>query len=55
MTRLTIHTRTLIVDISHALLLSLSLVSTVLNSLCGGACQLEIISAPNDDVYSGSF
>ena len=29
------------------------IVSTVLNSLCGGACQLEIISTTNDDVYSG--
>jgi len=27
----------------------------VSNSLCGGAYQLENISAPNDDVYSGSF
>jgi len=25
------------------------------NSLCGGACRLEIISTPNDDVYTGNF
>ena len=25
------------------------------NSLCGGTCRLEIIRAPNDDVYSGVF
>jgi len=58
MTQFTTPTRTQIIDIPHAMLLSSSsyhLVSTVLNSLCGGACQLEIISTPNDDMYSGSF
>ena len=45
-----VNTRTLIIDIPHAMLLSL-----ILNSLCSGACQLEMKSTPNDDVYSGSF
>ena len=25
------------------------------NSLCGGTCQLKIISAPNDDMLEGDF
>ena len=33
----------------------LSIVSGCGNSLCGGACRLDIISIPNDDVLEGDF
>jgi len=42
MTQLTTCTVTLILSVGS-------------NSLCGGPCQFEIISAPNDDMLEGDF